>query len=37
MSASEGRYSRIKNQFNTAQTQQDWSWNFDIFQQEVKS
>ena len=30
MAASEDRYSRIKNQSNTAQLQQHWGWNSDI-------
>ena len=32
MSGSEGRYSRIKNQLITAQPQEDFDWNFGIFQ-----
>ena len=31
MSASKDRYVRIKNQLITAQPQEDWGWNFDIF------
>ena len=30
-------YLRINNQLITAQPQQDWGWNFDIVQLEVKS
>ena len=37
MSASEHRYLRIKKPLMTAQPQQDWGWNFDSFQWEVKS
>ena len=32
MSASEDRYLRIKNQLITAHLQQDWGWNFNVFQ-----
>ena len=36
MSSSEDKFKNT-NQLITAQPQQDWGWNFDVFQWEVKS